>query len=1104
MAFTKEQIDKLKVLEAKGNEWLANYYQHQLTNEAEISDQVDNVMAMVAKARAALSKAESEDVSSDQQGSIKMSDDVKANRKAKRADKKEKKKAKKSIKKEAKQIKKSAKESGLDPEKMGETLERWKDLAVDWVDSGFDKILGAKAKLDKGLIGTAEDMISKAEGFLAMADLLGGDGELGEKIDQVKGWVDGAKKVIDKVNALDEHLKKWRDVAVGWMESGIDGIVAGGQIVGDITAKAVSEANEVKGLLKDFIDKAKDIGDAGLDEKIEKAQAWMDSADNLIDKAGDMLDQLFKDGDANNLPDWYDVLSLQWDKLGAKDLIPGDIDNKIIEKLNEFKTKVDEFIKTATTEYSPTIKEKIDQAKMWVGNIKTLLDLTAQGQEFVEALRDKDFNKVYDQLKGLWDGLDGANSILDGTDLDDKLLDKLREYKDKANNFAKLANSLVKKFPGGDQVGDLEDWIKGAMDIATRMANGEDVVGNYLDLAKQWAEGKIKEVIDGAEEVTEEVAGQVSGFVNEVKKFISGASTLKGGDFDDKIAAAAEWIKSSESILDKASELIGLAVGDADGNNLPDWYDKLAAAWDDKIAGKDLIPGMDFDDALLGKVSIFKAEVEKWLEKAVGVGGDLQEKINTARQWIDKTSSFLKEAAGFVEDIKEGDLLSIYEKIKEGWSAIGNTDDLLEGTRVDNKILDAAKKVKEDAEAWVANALTGGKADGQMTDEVKDILAMADNFLTFLFTKYEVQDSSHEFQEDKIKIDFPGARELTDEQAEAILGELSGGFEGPLKNKLGAILTRVNQEIIILGTQIDGAYRKTMESGGGAAKVYLKAKEDYESVMKKQKDVEKLLESVRKVLVGAVTAALIPVNPAAAAAVGTLLSGTLDGFGDLAGLLANTASESGGTVGQIGGFLSTILPSGNGTQDMAKAEQAGLINLQKMYRQGVTAKYEEVKELVGKIQLELDKIYGGLYKQNNEGLENAKDAIAVSGDQWKRLKGEVMKKYVNAKTARINEQLTYKLLTRAQYASWLWKKDDVMIVKVVITTIKKKGYLSEAGVDDWDTDGVGGKIARGLGWLFGKWASFGYDKKLEKLNAWGKKECARLQKPGVWKAAVNG
>jgi ABC-type transporter Mla subunit MlaD len=1103
MAFTKEQIDIFKRIEAKGNEWLANFYQHQLATESEMTDQVGSVITIVAKARTAIIKADQENIGTEDQGSIPMTEEIENSRKAKRADKKEKKKAKKDINKEAKQLKKDAQKAGVDPQKLEETLERWKDVAVDWVDSGFDKILGAKAQLDKGLIGTAEDLISKAEGFLALADLLGGDGELGEKIQQAQGWIDGAKKVIDKVNALEEHLKKWRDVAVGWMESGIDGIVAGGQIVGDISAKAVAEANDVKKLLKDFIDKAKEIGDAGLDEKVEKAQAWMDSANNLIDKAGDMLDQLFKDGDANNLPDWYDVLSREWEKLAAKDLIPGDIDNKIIEKLNEFKGKVDDFVEKATAEYSPAIKEKIDQAKMWVNNIKTLLDLTAQGQQFVDALRDKDFNKVYDQLKGLWDGLDGANSILDGTDIDDKLLDKLREYKDKANNFAKLANSLVKKFPGGDKVGEVEDWIKGAMDIATRMANGEDVVGNYLELAKQWAEGKIKQVVDGAEEVTEEVAGQVSGFVNEVKKFIAGASALKGGDFDDKIAAAADWIKSSESILDKASELIGLAVGDADGNNLPDWYDKLAAAWDN-ISGKDLIPGMDFDDALIGKVNLFKGQVEKWLEKAVDVGGDLQEKINTARQWIDKTSGFLKEAAGFVEDIKEGDLLSIYEKIKKGWAAIGNTDDLLEGTRVDNKILDAAKKVKEDAEAFVANALTGGKANGEMTDEVKDILSMADNFLTFLFTKYEVQDSSHEFQEDKIKVEFPGARELSEEQAEAILGELSGGFEGPLKNKLGAILTRVNQEIIILGTQIDGAYRKTMESGGGAAKVYIKAKEDYESVMKKQKDVEKLLESVRKVLVGAVTAALIPVNPAAAAAVGTLLSGTLDGFGDLAGLLANTASQQDGTVGQIGGFLSTILPSGSGQQDMAQAEQAGLINLQKMYQQGVTAKYEEIKELVAKIQVELDKIYANLYKQNEEGLENAKDAIAVSGDQWKRLKGEIMKKYVNAKTARINEQLAYKLLTRAQYATWLWKKDDVMIVKVVIETIKKKGYLQEAGVKEWDTNGVGGKIARGLGWLLGKWASFGYGDKLEKLNAWGKKEVTRLSKPGVWKAALQG
>ena len=1104
MAITKEQLDKVQVLEQKSNEWLKNYYQFGLSSNEEVAAQYSQVIAVLSKAQVVIKKAASEDVSKDEVGSIPTPPDAAPLRAAKKAAQKEKKSALKSVKKEAKALVKEAKANGIDPSKIEDALNSWKDLAVDWIDSGIDGLLKAKGVLDKGLLTTANEFISKAETFLSIASIFT-NGELGDKVDKVKSWVDAAKKIIEKVNAVDAFLKKWRDVAVGWMESGISDVVSGANVIGNITNGIIGSASDFKSLAKAFIDGAKDLGDASLDEKVAKAKNWLTSVDTLLDKAGDKIDDLFKDADKNDLPDWYDVLSREWDKIGGKDLIPGaNIDEKVIEKLNTFKTKVDEWMKKATAEISPAIQEKIATAKIWIKNIQQLIDLTEKGKEFVDALRNKDFNAVFDKLKTMWTEIDNVGDLFEGTDIDDKLLEKIRELKGKADEFAKMANSLIAKLPGGDKLGEVQDWIKKAMEIATDMANGEDVVGKYIELAKEWASGEIKKVVDGAKEVSAEVAGQVSGFVNEVKKFMAGASAMKKGNFADKIAAAGDWIKSSQGILDKASEIIGLAVGDADGNNLPDWYDKLAAAWD-KIGGKDLIPGTDIDDAILGKVNVFKGEVEKWLEKAVGVGGDLQDKINTAKQWVEKTSGFLKEVAGFVQDIKDGDMLSVYEKLKAGWAAIGNTDDILAGTDIDNRILDKAKDLKDQAEAWLANALSGGKADGQMTDEVKDILGMADNFLTFIFTKYEVEDHSHEFQEDKIVINFPNARELTAEQSDALLGEFSGGFEGPLKNKLVMILQKINQDIIELGGGIDTAYRKTINAGGGAAQVYIKAKGDYDSVMKKQKDVMKLLESVRKVVVGAITLALVPVNPAIAAAVGTLLSGTVGGFGELAGLLAKTASDAnpGGTAGQIGGFLSSILPSGAGTDQMGAADNVGLINLLHFFNKGVTDKFEQVKEHVSKIQVEIDKIYTELYKLDDAGTENAKTAIATSADQFKRLRESIRKNYINTKETRINEKNAYFLLSRAQYAGWLSQKKDTMIVDEVIDKLRSKTIhiMQDADVE-WNT-GVGGDIAKGLGWLFGGWASFGYDKKVKKLREWSKKELGRLQNEAVWRSSFS-
>ena len=1097
MAISKQQKETLELLQKKANEWLSNYYQFGLSTDPNTAAQHSQVLATLHQTQAALAKADQDEPGLEEQGTIPMPEGASEAREAKSDERTAQKAAAEEIEEETEADIANQAKGDADLEA---TLNGWKDLAVSWLDTGIDKILSTKTGLDKGILATAQEYIGQAEGWLRIASLFTG-GELGDKVEKVQGWIDLAKSVIEKVEALDEYLAQWRDLAVSWMEGGISSVVSGTQVVGDLSNAVVAEALDFKKLAQDFVDKAKALGDASLDEKVARAEEWLGSTHNLLDKASDIVDNLFADADNNSLPDWYDLLAREWDKLAVTDIIPGtDIDDAVIAKINDFKAKAEEWLAKATAEINPAVQEKIDLVKTWIYNIQKLFSLAEKGKEFVDALKNKDFNAVYDQLSTLWSELDGANDIFAGTDIDDKLLAKVQEYKQKADEFARIANSLIAKLPAGEHLGEVQDWIKMAMQIATDMANGEDVVGKYIQLAKEWAQGQIKRVLDGQEEFTAEVAGQVSGFVNEAKRFMAAASAMKNGDFSDKVAAAGEWIQSSEGLLDKASDLIGLALGDADGNNLPDWYDRLAAAWDDITGGGDLISNTNVDNELIGKVNIFRTEAEKWLAKAVEVGAEIQEKITMVKQWIEVGGNFLKEVAGFIEDIKEGDYLSVYEKIKAAYLGLGNTDDILEGTEVDNRLLAKAKELQGQAESWLANVLTGGRANGEMTDEVKDILGAVDNVLTFALTKYEVQDSMMEFNEDKIVIDFPNAATLTDEQEAAIIGEFSGGFDGPLVNTLGAVLSRLNQDILTLGSQVDGAYRQTLAAGGASAEVYLKAKSDYESVMKKQKDLMKLLESVRKVVVTSIGLALTPVNPAVAAGVTALLSGSVNGFGDIAKMLLGAAGESGGTLGQIGGFLSLALPGGSDLSTMAQAQNAGLIDLEGLYNRGVTSKYEEMKVLLTKIQEQLDIVYTNLYKQKGEQLENAKGAIASGADQWKRLRAEIMSKYVNTQETRINEKAAYWLLSRAQYANWLSKKTDTVIVDNVVDALERFEIMKEAGVKEWNK-GAGGKVARGLGWLLGNWASFGYDEKIEQLNKWGRQEIGRLHNQAVWQEA---
>jgi hypothetical protein len=1098
------EIEKVKLLQQKSKDWLDNYKKYGLATDPVASKQYKQITVVLDKCKKILEKEAKKTVSKAEIGSVQVSETAKKLRAAEKLKEQElksfAKETSKDTKKLLKDLKKDDKKSALNTEKIEDALERFKDIAVLFVENNIDDILKGIEKFDKAVLKRAQEFISKAEAFIKIAAALGDDA-LNDKIKKVEGWIAAAKRVIEMVNAVDKYLKMWRDISVDWMEKGVKDVVSGVKIIGNISNVVITEASDLKKTLDNFINEAKKFGDASLDEKIKKAEDWLKSTNTVLDKAGAIVNDIFKDADKNSLPDWYDLLSHEWDKLAVKDLIPGKLDEAIFKKLDAFKLKVDEWVKKASAELSPALKDKLDKAKLWLNNIQTLIDLSKKGKEFVDDLKNKDFNAVYDKLKSMWSELDKTDDIFAGTDIDNKLLDKLKELKSKAENFASLANSLIKKLPGGEKLGDVEIWIKKAMEIATEMAKGEDVIGNYLELAKQWAEGEIKKVVDGAKELTAEAAAQVSGFVNEVKKFMAAASTMKKGNLADKITAAGDWIKSSESILDKASDLIGLALADTDKNNLPDWYDKLSKSWDKILNGKDLIPGMDFDDALLGKLNIFKTEAEKWLAQAVGKEALLKDKIETVRQWIDTGSKFLKEVGGFVQDIKDGDMLSIYEKIKNGWAALGKTNDILRGTTIDNKILDKAKELKEDAEAWIANALSGGKADGKMTEEVKNILSLADDFLTLILTKYKIEDHLQDFQEDEIVITDPQGRVLNQAQINDLIGEFSGGMDGSVKNQLIAVINKINQEMVSLCLEIDAAYRKTIASGSEASNVYLTAKKDFESVMKKQKQVEQLLEKLRKIVVGVITTALIPVNPAVAAIVGGLLSGALTDFTKLVGFLGKTASEnSGGTVGQIGGLIAALLPSTDNSA-LSNAETEGLIDLNNLFNTGVTQKYEEVKIFVSKLQKELDNIYKGLYKLNQDGLDKTKSSVATAADKWKNLNGQIQDKYINAKNTRINKKAAYWLLSRAQYASWLNTKKDTMIVDEVIDALTRFKIMQEAGVE-WNK-GAGGDVAKSLGWLFGGWASFGYDKKVKALNSWASGEISRLQNPAAWQGAFG-
>jgi hypothetical protein len=162
----------------------------------------------------------------------------------------------------------------------------------------------------------------------------------------------------------------------------------------------------------------------------------------------------------------------------------------------------------------------------------------------------------------------------------------------------------------------------------------------------------------------------------------------------------------------------------------------------------------------------------------------------------------------------------------------------------------------------------------------------------------------------------------------------------------------------------------------------------------------------------------------------------------------------------------------------------------------VTSKFEDIKIHVTKINAELDEIYKNLYKLDQQGLENGKISIAKGAYKWKNVHKQVTNNYIRAKETRINKQKAYWQISRAQYASWLVNKSDTLIVDQVIDKLSDFKILSEASVS-WEK-GSKADIAKGLGWLLGGWASFGYDKKIKSLNRWAKSEIVYLSKEENW------
>ena len=1082
MTNQSRSLERLYIIQNKCNEWISNYQQFQLRNDSRLKKQHHQILSLKRKTEKAIYQLNIEKISSEDIGSIPVSKNILEHRKIERTLQKDK---INQFREEKLQIIKAI-ESTSNEELLQNILDEWEHLSKKYIELGLDTFLDINKSVDNIILDPIREFIVEAKYFIHLSSTIDNE-DIKIIVEKVKSWIEQANKIVQTIESLDKYLVEWKKISLLWVESGFSQI----NNFSNNVLSSLNSLKELKSIIEKFLSEVEKNFTVLLSDKINKAKSWLKTIELLLTNA----EKITQDNNNNNhLPDWFDQLQSEWTRLNIKEIIFSKLDGDLIIKLDLFVKNAESWISYALTSKSVILEQKIKQVGLWIEDIRTILKLHQESKSLLEDFKNKDYEAIFEKLKTLWRELNGSEDIINNSEIDEILLSKIKDLKVKSDQFLILSNSLLNKLTNSEDAKQLENWILQIIKFSSEIYNFKDIVEKYIALLKKWSDSELNNFINESNKVTEAAIGQISNFTNEIKIFIASAYSIKNADLAEKIKLTSEWLKSSEDILDKASELLGLISADSNQNNLPDWYDQLRKLWSD-IEKNDLTAGTNINNALFGKINIFRIEAEKWLSRATNESDKLQKEIENVRQWLDIGINCLNKFSNFIEDIKEGDYLSVYEKIKTGWQSIDNIDDILNGTHIDNKILAKVKSLKEEAEAWLANVLTSGKAEGKMTPEVVEILALADNFLSFVLTKNKIEDHSMEFQEDGIIIKIQENKKLSTQEIEDLIGEFSGGLDDSLKNKLISVINKINQEILSLNLEIDAAFRKTINSGAESADVFIKSKRDYESVMKKQKQVEKLLDSLRKVVVGAITAALIPANPVAASIVGGLLSGTVSDFSSLAKFLSDQAAESSESLADIGRIGSLFLPS-NDNSSFAIAESEGLVSLNDLFNKLVSSKFEDIKIHVTKLNAELDAIYKSLYKLDQKGLDECKITIANGAHKWKNVHKQVTNNYIRAKETRINKQKAYWQLSRAQYASWLVKKSDTLIVDQVIDKLSDFKILSEASVN-WEK-GTKADIAKGLGWLLGGWASFGYDKKIKSLNKWAKSEIVYLSKEESW------
>jgi len=703
----------------------------------------------------------------------------------------------------------------------------------------------------------------------------------------------------------------------------------------------------------------------------------------------------------------------------------------------------------------------------------------------------------YDNLKFLWENYEFHQITANFREH----LGKGEQFLRDAQNFIEYAESFA---PGvyAKEVDEVKDLIQKTQKFLAVARNISNQVDRYAKIAQDVVTitlslpSKAKDLKDG-------VVAEATKIFAAARSFIATAYIEDEG-IESNVETLQGYLARGEEKLGKLEALLGAVIGDEDGDNLPDWYNRLEAKYNELLGGTtDLIPGTKIDDKILIQITGLKKSVDKFIaaasDKVEALG--LQEKLQNAQQWLGKLSEFTEAITGFVENIKDGDLAEIYQNLKDFKNFIDTDQDILEGTTIDDKIKTKLQEHSEKARTWLMNKLTGGDPDKEA--EVRTILGAIDKII---LSTGGVVDHSSKYEKDENRISIPEINAVSEKEMEEVLAKYGirkkdSSFEG--------ILSDMKDQADNAKVKVGVKFQDAAKRGSQASAAFRDAKEEYDQAVKKHNDYFKATNSLaKKIINGLLSVAGVAIDSFApgagsiVSAVGAALLGEFDAVNDQIDKIMPDGLDFVGDLTKE--ILPGVLPQWGSERGIIQIEGKELLaGLNELYINGVSSRYQDVIGLLNAMKAKSSALGKNLRSLeqaemvDEEKLAEIKKKVVILELKWSGLKKDILKKYINLPYPPVNKKKAYRNASRYLYSVWLirFPQKEIRIADAMIEQFEKFGILSEADAT-WETDFWSG-LGRGFFGFFGG-DPFDYRAELKKMKNWASKENDTLKSAKAW------